>query len=79
MTVAVKNRLPLVVPAAALRRAGFKSGQELEIGASGGVITIAPKLSPGEVQDECEIRNPKLRAALRKGHQQFRYWVTFRK
>ena|SRR5271165_1601752 len=46
MTVAVKNnnKTPLVVPTALRRKAGFKSGQELEIKASGGVITILPKL-----------------------------------
>ena len=44
MTVPVKNRTPVVVPPAALRRAGFKNGQELEVKASGGVITILPKL-----------------------------------
>jgi bifunctional DNA-binding transcriptional regulator/antitoxin component of YhaV-PrlF toxin-antitoxin module len=46
MTVAIKNdnRTPLVVPRAVRRKAGFKSGQELEIKASGGVITILPKL-----------------------------------
>jgi bifunctional DNA-binding transcriptional regulator/antitoxin component of YhaV-PrlF toxin-antitoxin module len=46
MTVAFKNnnKTPLVVPTAVRRRAGFKSGQELEIKASGGVITILPKL-----------------------------------
>ena len=46
MTVAFKNdnKTPLVVPRAVRRRAGFKSGQELEIKASGGVITILPKL-----------------------------------
>lgn len=46
MTVAVKNnnKTPLVVPSAVRRRAGFKSGQELEFKASGGVITIVPKL-----------------------------------
>ena len=45
MTVAIKNdnRAPLVVSAALRRKAGFKSGQELEIKASGGVITIVPK------------------------------------
>jgi hypothetical protein len=31
MTVAVKNKPPVVVPAAALRRAGFKRGQVLEV------------------------------------------------
>ena len=46
MTVAVKNNnnTPLVVPAAVRRKARFKSGQELEFRASGGVITIVPKL-----------------------------------
>ena|SRR5713226_8050922 len=43
MTVAVKNKKPIVVSPAALRRAGFKSGQEIEIKVSGGVITILPK------------------------------------
>ena len=46
MTIALKNnnKMPLVVPPAARRKAGFKSGQELEVKASGGVITILPKL-----------------------------------
>jgi bifunctional DNA-binding transcriptional regulator/antitoxin component of YhaV-PrlF toxin-antitoxin module len=45
MTVAIKNNnnMPLVVPRAIRRKAGFKSGQELEIKASGGVITILPR------------------------------------
>jgi len=45
MTVAVKNnnKAPLVVPPAVRRKARFKSGQELEFRASGGVITITPK------------------------------------
>ena len=46
MTIAVKNnnKVPLVVPPAIRRQARFKSGQELEFRASGGVITILPKL-----------------------------------
>ena len=71
MTVALKNKLPVVVPPGAQRRAGFKSGQELEVKASGGVITIVPKLSPDEPEDEREIRDPKIRAAIRKGYAEF--------
>jgi bifunctional DNA-binding transcriptional regulator/antitoxin component of YhaV-PrlF toxin-antitoxin module len=71
MTVTVKNMTPLVVPTAARRRAGFKSGQELEVKASGGVITIIPKLSPDELQDEREIRDPKIREAIRDGYEEF--------
>ena len=46
MTVAIKNnnKAPLVVPSVVRRKAGFKSGQELEFRAAGGVITILPKL-----------------------------------
>ena len=44
MTVTVKNKTPLVVPLAVRRMARFKGGEELELRASGGVITITPKL-----------------------------------
>jgi bifunctional DNA-binding transcriptional regulator/antitoxin component of YhaV-PrlF toxin-antitoxin module len=46
MTVAVKNnnKTPLVVPLALRRKVGFKNGQDLEFSATGGVITLAPKL-----------------------------------
>jgi hypothetical protein len=71
MTVAVKNKPPVVIPPAALRRAGFKRGQELVVKASGGVVTIVPRLSPDERQDERKIRYPKIRATLQKGHEEF--------
>jgi len=35
------------------------------------VINIIPKLSSDELQDEREIRDPKIRAAIRKSHQEF--------
>lgn len=50
MTVAIKNKPPVVVPAAALRQAGFKRGQDLEFRAAGGVITIVQK--PPSANDE---------------------------
>jgi hypothetical protein len=37
----------------------------------GRVINMTPKLSPDELQDEQEIRDPKIRAAIRKSHQEF--------
>jgi bifunctional DNA-binding transcriptional regulator/antitoxin component of YhaV-PrlF toxin-antitoxin module len=43
MNVALKNKPPLVVPAAALRRAGFRRGQELEVKSELGVIMIVPR------------------------------------
>jgi len=46
MTVAIKNnnKTPLVVPPAVRRKAGFKSGEEIEFRVAGGVITITPKV-----------------------------------
>ena len=62
MTVALKNKSPVVVPPAALRRAGFKRGQELEVESAGGVITIVPKLPTAE--DEY---TPSQRRAIDRG------------
>lgn len=44
MTNTLKEKKPFVVPASILRKASFRDGDELEIRASGGVITILPKL-----------------------------------
>ncbi len=71
MTVTPKIKEPLVVPLSVRRRADFKSGQELEFKASSGMVTIVPKLSPDELQDEREIRDPRISAAIRKGHEEF--------
>jgi bifunctional DNA-binding transcriptional regulator/antitoxin component of YhaV-PrlF toxin-antitoxin module len=64
MTVAIKNnnKTPLVVPPAVRRRAGFKSGQGLEIKASGGVITILPKLPASD-----DLYTPQERRAIDRG------------
>ena len=56
MTVILKNKTPLVVPPAIRREAGFKSGQEIEFRASGGVITIAPKLPSANDEYTAEQR-----------------------
>lgn len=71
MTVTFKIKEPLVVPPAIRRKAGFKSGQELEFKASGGVVTIVPKPSPDELQDRREVRDPKISGAIRKGYEEF--------
>jgi antitoxin component of MazEF toxin-antitoxin module len=44
MTVIAKNKTPLVVPPSVRRKAGFRSGQEIEFKVSGGMISIRPKL-----------------------------------
>ena len=38
---------------------------------SGRTITIVPKLTPDEIEDEREIRDPKVRAMIRESHQDF--------
>ena len=61
MAVVLKNnnKTSLVIPTAARRKAGFKTGQELEVRASGGVITIVPKAP--EAADEY---TPRQRRAI---------------
>ena len=44
MTVTVKSKIDLIVPPSVRRRAGLKSGDQVEFYVSGGVINIIPKL-----------------------------------
>ncbi|MGO8787692.1 MAG: hypothetical protein ACLQVL_09970 [Terriglobia bacterium] len=44
MAAVAKKMGPLVIPTAIRRKAGFKSGEDLEFKASGGVITVVRKL-----------------------------------
>jgi AbrB family looped-hinge helix DNA binding protein len=58
----------ITVPKSVRRKAGFKPGERVEFRVSGRSITILPKLSPDEVQDEREIRDPKVREHIRKSN-----------
>jgi bifunctional DNA-binding transcriptional regulator/antitoxin component of YhaV-PrlF toxin-antitoxin module len=44
MTVTIEDNADLVVPRSVRRRAGLKTGQQVEFKVSGGVINIIPKL-----------------------------------
>lgn len=44
MTVTVRNKTDLLVPRSVRRKAGIKSGDELEFKVSDGIINIIPKL-----------------------------------
>ena len=71
MTVTLKPKTEITVPKSIRRKAGIKTGDKFEFSVSGRVINIVPKLSPDELQDEQEIRDPKIRAAIRHGYQEF--------
>lgn len=62
MTVAVKDKNPIVVSSAVLRQAGFKSGQKLEVRVSRGAITILPK-APATTDEY----TPNERRAINRG------------
>src|SRR5580658_5302020 len=70
MTLTVDNK-PIVIPDAVRRKAGLRRGDKVEFKVSGRAITIVPQLTPDEIQDEREIRDPKIRKALREGYQEF--------
>jgi hypothetical protein len=42
------------------------------VNAAGGVIKIVPKVSADELRDDRELRDPKIRAAIAKGSEEFR-------
>src|SRR5258708_31608923 len=66
MTVTVKKKTPLVVPPAIQRRAGLTVGEQVEFRASGGVITITPKLPAADDEytpEQRRIIDARLEAA----------------
>jgi len=71
MTVTLKPRTEITVPKSIRRKAGIKPGDRFEFRVSGRVINIIPKLSADELQDEQETRDPKIRAAIQQGYQEF--------
>ncbi len=71
MTVTLKPKSEIIVPRSIRRKAGIKPGDKFEFAVSGRVIQIIPKKTADEIQDEKEIRNPKIRAFIRKSHQEF--------
>jgi AbrB family looped-hinge helix DNA binding protein len=71
MLVTLKPKTEITVPHSVRRKAGFKPGERVEFQVSDRTITIIPKLTPDEIQDEREIRDPKIRAAIRRGYQEF--------
>jgi len=71
VTVRLKPKTEIIVPRSIRRKAGIKAGDRVEFSVSGRVISIIPKLSPDELQDEREIRDPKIRAAIRQGYKEF--------
>src|ERR1700730_16125761 len=69
MTVTLKPKTEITVPKSIRRKAGIKTGDRFEFSVSGRVINIIPKLSPDELQDEREIRDPKIRAVIKQGYE----------
>jgi len=71
MTVTLKRKTELTVPESIRRKAGYRPGDQVEFKVSGRTITIIPKLTLDEIADEREIRDPKIRATIRRGRQEF--------
>ena len=71
MTVTLKPKTEITVPKSIRRKAGIKPGDQVEFSVTGRVINITPKLSPDEQRDEREIRDPKVRATIRQGYEEF--------
>jgi len=71
MAVTLKPNSEITVPKSIRRKAGFRTGDRVEFRVSGRSITIVPKLSPDELEDEREVRDPKVRAIIKEGWEEF--------
>ena len=71
MTVTLKPKSEITVPKSIRRKAGFKPGDRVEFQVSDRSITIVPKLTPDEIQDERDIPDPKIKAAIRQSYEEF--------
>jgi AbrB family looped-hinge helix DNA binding protein len=71
MTVTLKPKTEITVPKSIRRKAGFKPGDRVEFKVSGKTITIVPRLTADEIQDEREIRDPKIRVAIKQSYEEF--------
>jgi AbrB family looped-hinge helix DNA binding protein len=69
MTTTLKPEI--TVPKSIRRKAGFKPGDQVEFKVSDRTITITPKLTQDDIQDERELRDPKIRAFIKKGYKEF--------
>jgi AbrB family looped-hinge helix DNA binding protein len=68
MSVTLKPKNEITIPKSIRRKAGIKHGDRFDFSVSGRVISIIPKLSPDELQDEREIRDPKVRRAIQESN-----------
>lgn len=74
MTITVKDKTALLVPATVQRRAGIKVGDRLEFRVSGGIINIIPKLPAAEDEytpkqrRSIDARLDKAAEEVKKGH-----------
>ncbi len=68
MTVTLKPKSEIIVPKSIRRKAGIKPGDKVEFSVSGRVISIIPKLTPEELEDQREMRDPKVREHIRKSN-----------
>jgi AbrB family looped-hinge helix DNA binding protein len=71
MAVTLKPNTEITVPKSIRRKAGFKPGDRVEFRVAGRSITIVPKLSADELEDEREVRDPKIRAIIQEGYKEF--------
>ncbi len=76
MTVTVKRKTPLVVPPAVRRKAGFRSGDQLEFKVSRGMINIIPKL-PAADDEYTPTQRRVIDARLAASEEDFKKGRTF--
>src|SRR6266404_5131312 len=68
MTITVKKSADLVIPQSVRRRAGFKSGEELEVKVCGGIVSIMSK-RPSADEDYTPAQRRVIEARLQESEE----------
>lgn len=68
MSVTLKPKTEITVPKNIRRRAGFKPGEQVEFKVSDRTITIIPKRTSEEREDDLEAEDPGVHEAIRESN-----------
>jgi bifunctional DNA-binding transcriptional regulator/antitoxin component of YhaV-PrlF toxin-antitoxin module len=71
LSMTTTSHSEITVPKSVRLKAGFRPGEPVSFKVSKRAITIVPKLTLDEIEDDRELHDPKIRRIIRKGYQEF--------
>lgn len=68
MTITLKPKTEITVPKSVRRKAGLKAGDRVEFKVIGRAITILPKPTPDELEDDLELQDAGVLRAIQQSN-----------